>query len=108
MALRRVLALIFGRDFIHWRRCGELWPRVWPGRLLLFLTNAPAAVAARVRGRGAALGLAELTVRALRRVLALIFGRDFILRARLYPLAAVRRDSGRGDRASGRAGFCCF
>ena len=33
----------------------------------------------------------ELTVRALRRVLALIFGRDFILRARLYPLAAVRK-----------------
>ena len=22
-SLRRVLALIFGRDFIHWRRCGE-------------------------------------------------------------------------------------
>ena len=54
-ALRRVLALSFGSDFIHWRRSGESWPRAWPRRRLLFLM---AAVAAQVRGRGAALGLA--------------------------------------------------
>ena len=52
----RVLALSFGRDFIHWRRCGESWPSAWPGRRLLFLM---AAVAAEVRGRGAALELAS-------------------------------------------------
>jgi len=43
---RRVLALTFGPDFIHWRRSGESWPRVWPGRRLFFLRNAPAAAAA--------------------------------------------------------------
>ena len=42
---RRVLALTFGPDFILWRRSGESWPRVWPGRRLFFLRNAPAAAA---------------------------------------------------------------
>jgi hypothetical protein len=54
-ARRRVLALTFGPDFIHWRRSGESWPSVWPGRRLFFLIKSPAA---QVRGRGAALGLA--------------------------------------------------
>jgi hypothetical protein len=54
----RPIALTFGPDFIHWRRSGESWPSVWPGRRLFFLMNSPAAVAAQVRGRGAALGLA--------------------------------------------------
>jgi hypothetical protein len=43
MAHRRVLALTFGPDFIHWRQSGESWPSVWPGRRLFFLRNAPAA-----------------------------------------------------------------
>ncbi len=43
---RRVLALTFGPDFIHWRRSAESWPSVWPGRRLFFLINSPAAVAA--------------------------------------------------------------
>ena len=37
-AHRRVLALTFGPDFIHWRRSGESWPSVWPGRRLFFFT----------------------------------------------------------------------
>ena len=56
-AQRRVLALTFGPDFIHWRRSGKSWPRVWPGRWWFFLLNSPAAAAAQVRGRVAALGL---------------------------------------------------
>ena len=58
-ALRRVLALIFGPDFIHWRRSGELWPSAWPRRRLLFLM---AAVAAEARGRGGSSGLATSRV----------------------------------------------
>ena len=45
-AHRRVLALTFGPDFIHWRRSGESWPIVGPGRRLFFLMNSPAALAA--------------------------------------------------------------
>ena len=69
-----MLALTFGPDFIHWRRSGELWPSVWPGRRFFCLLNSPAAVAAQVRGRIAALGARELTVRVwLRRAFSLGF-----------------------------------
>jgi hypothetical protein len=43
-----VLALTFGLDFIHWRRSGESWPSVWPGRRLFFLMRRH-----RRRGRSA-------------------------------------------------------
>jgi hypothetical protein len=56
---RRVLALTFGPDFIHWRRSGESWPSVWLGRRLFYLMNEPvAAEVEQVWGRSASSGLA--------------------------------------------------
>src|ERR1022692_445799 len=58
-AHRRVLALTFGPDFIHWWRSGESWPSVWPGRRLFYLMNEPvAAEVEQVWGRSASSGLA--------------------------------------------------
>src|ERR1022692_2999738 len=78
-AHRRVLALTFGPDFIHWRRSGESWPSVWPGRRLFYLMNEPvAAEVEQVWGRSASSGLATGRTGSHRRVLALTFGPDFI------------------------------
>jgi hypothetical protein len=69
---RRVPALIFGPDFIHWRRSGESWPRVWPGRGCSF---------AELAGGGAAAprwGSRHCRQGTHRRVRALIFWPDFI------------------------------
>ncbi len=44
------------------RRSGESWPSVWPGRLLFCLLNAPAAVAAQVRGRVGSSALATARI----------------------------------------------
>ena len=61
-AHRRVLALSFGPDFIHWRRSGESWPSVWPRRRLFFLRNSAAALADQLRGRVVSIGLATARV----------------------------------------------
>jgi hypothetical protein len=82
---RRVLALTFGPDFIHWRRSGESWPSVWPGRRLFFLRDAPAP-AGQVWGRFASSGLATSPTgaRGRRRRQALIESRvDWVLDAAL-------------------------
>ena len=76
----RRLALTFGPDFIHWRRSVESWPSVWPGRRFFCLLNSPAAVAAQVRGRIAAL---------LRRHWQAVFGRPappHLARHLLFPM----------------------
>jgi hypothetical protein len=62
---RRVLALTFGPDFIPWRRSGESWPRVGPGRRLFVFaacTGAGGGVAAELWGRLGSSGLARACV----------------------------------------------
>ena len=83
---RRVLALIFSSDIIHWRRCGELWPRIWPGRLLLFLM---AAVAAELRGRRRCARARELTVRGLLAAIAAVS--NSVLASRVFAVCKSAR-----------------
>ena len=83
---RRVLALIFSSDIIHWRRCGTSWPRIWPGRLLLFLM---AAVAAELRGRRRCARARELTVRGLLAAIAAVS--DSVLASRVFAVCKSAR-----------------
>ena len=48
---RRVRALTFAPDFIPWRRSGESWPRVGPGRRVFFLRISYGVASARAGAR---------------------------------------------------------